>query len=67
MTDRIPTQDITDAAQKKAAALRAAKGRKEEKKQDAESLYQKRHEIQTSRAVARHLAPLLTGAMQRFA
>ncbi len=51
MTDRIPTQDITDAAQKKAAALRAAKGRKEEKKQDAESLYQKRQQIYVRKAI----------------
>jgi cytochrome c oxidase accessory protein FixG len=51
MTDRIPTQDITDAAQKKAAALRAAKGRKEEKKQDTESLYQKRQQIYVRKAI----------------
>lgn len=51
MTDRIPTQDITDAAQKKAAALRAAKGRKEEKKQEVESLYQKRQQIYVRKAI----------------
>lgn len=51
MTDRIPTQDITDAAQKKAAELRAAKGRKEEKLQNSEDLYQKRKHIYVRKAI----------------
>jgi len=51
MTDRIPTQDITDAAQKKAAALRAAKGRKIEKQQDSADLYQKRKHIYVRKAI----------------
>lgn len=51
MTDKIPTQDITDAVQKKAATLRAAKGRKEEKKQNSADLYQKRQHIYVRQAI----------------
>lgn len=51
MKDRIPTQDITDAAKKKASVVKAANGRKEEKKAESESLYQKRKHIYVRKAV----------------
>ncbi|WP_086481520.1 cytochrome c oxidase accessory protein CcoG [Oceanospirillum sanctuarii] len=51
MKDRIPTQDITDAAKKRAHAVKSANERKIEKKDEGENLYQKRKHIYVRRAI----------------
>lgn len=51
MKDRIPAQDITDAAKKRSHAVKAANERKIEKKENGDSLYQKRKHIYVRKAL----------------